>query len=115
MKTALSTVTLAALAVAAVVALFLGGWWLREYAVNRDAEIRRDSFEYQETRADEIVRQSAVLAGLDADLAGHVTAEQRGALTAQREAARRQLCNIATDLNPQTATPTVAQIITEEC
>lgn len=115
MRTTLTTIGLVALAVTLAIGLWFGGWWIREQAVNRDAEIRRDSFEYQETRADEIVRQATVLADLDADLTADLTPAQAGAITAQREAARRQLCNLAADLNPQTATPTVAQIITEEC
>lgn len=110
-------VTILCLAVLAgvVVGGYQLGWWLREQEVNRGAEIRRGSFEYQETRRDEIVRQSGLLADLDAQLANpELTRGQRDAITAQRSALSRQLCNIAADLIGFT-TPDIDQIINQEC
>lgn len=91
------------------------GWWLREQEVNRGAEIRRGSFEYQETRRDEVVRQAGMLSDLDSQISNpDLTNEQRVSLQAQRRAAARQLCNIAADLVGET-TPEVQSIITREC
>lgn len=119
MSTAAKSIVGVLVALAVVAGIVIGGyqlgWWLREQRVNRGAEIRRGSFEYQETRRDEIVRQSGLLADIDAQLANpDLTAEQSSALRAQREAVARQLCNIAADLIGYTA-PDIDQIINREC
>lgn len=103
------------LLVAIAIGGYLGGWWLKEDSVNRTQNIRRGSFEYQETRRDEIVRQAATLTDLDVTLANpDLNAEQKGAIRAQREAARTQLCNIASDISGDVS-PDVASIVNEEC
>lgn len=103
------------LLVAIAVGGYLGGWWLKEDSVNRTQNIRRGSFEYQETRRDEIVRQASNLTDLDVALANpDLTAEQKGAIRAQREAARTQLCNIASDISGNVS-PDVTSIVNEEC
>jgi hypothetical protein len=105
-------------------ALVLGGvafggyhlrWWLREEAVNRTAEIQRDSFERQETLRDQVVAQAADLAALDVQLANpSLPDETAAALEGQRIAMARQLCSLAADLVGD-VTPTVADVIAEEC
>lgn len=112
--------TLAALvgivAVAALlVGLYLGTWWLREDSVNRDAEIRRDSFERQETLRDELLDQAADLGDLDVQLANpSLSDDQRDALRGQREAMRRQLCSLAADITGD-LTPTIDNTIRGNC
>ena len=91
------------------------GWWLREDAVNREAEIRRDSFEVQETARDEVLRQSALIEAIDVDLANPDLSEtQRAAIQGQREAAERQLCNVASDIDGDVR-PMVREAIARHC
>lgn len=114
---------LTALAVIGLI-LLLGGiavggyqlnWWLKEESVNRTAEIRRDSFDRQETLRDELIDQADDLAGLDVQLANPtITDDQSTALNGQREAMRRQLCSLAADITGST-TPVVDQTIRENC
>ena len=40
---------------AIVVGLFLGGWWIKEYAVNRDAQIYQDGFGRQNALIEQIL------------------------------------------------------------
>ena len=101
-------------AVVAVCA-YLGGWWLQEDAENRRAEIRRDSFERQETLRDELLDQAADLTDLDVQLAHpDLTDDQRSALRGQREAMRTQLCSLAADITGD-LTPTINTAIEENC
>lgn len=111
---------LAALLVALILAgIAVGGyqlgWWLREESVNRTAEIQRDSFERQETLRDQIVAQADDLAVLDVQLTNpSLPDETAAALQGQRIAMARQLCSLAADLVGD-VTPTVADVIAEEC
>lgn len=110
-----STVVVLALLAVIVVGGYQLGWWLRTQEVNRGAEIRRGSFEYQETRRDEIIRQAGTLADIDTQLTNPaLTTGQTAALTAQRRAASTQLCNLAGDVIGE-VTPAVDSIIREEC
>jgi hypothetical protein len=105
----------AAIAVALAIGGYQLGWWLREENVNRTAEIRRDSFERQETLRDQIIAQADDLARVDVQLANPtITGDQAAALGGQRAAMSRQLCSLAADLVGD-ITPTVNRIIQGEC
>lgn len=91
------------------------GWWIKEDSVNRTAEIRRDSFERQETLRDELVDQADDIARVDVQLTNPTLPDETGAaLRGQRAAMVRQLCSLAADITGDT-TPTIDRIIAEEC
>lgn len=103
------------LVAAAFVLMYLLNWWIFEDSVNREAEIRRDQFEIQETARDELVRQSVDLSELDVQIANpDLTDQQRAALEGQRTAIVRQICNVASDISGS-VTPVVDEIITTNC
>ncbi len=104
---------------AAVVLLAVAGyqleWWLREDSINRTGEIRRNSFEVQETARDEVLRQAEQLARIDVDLADpELSSAQRTAITGQRRAAVVQMCNVASDITGS-ITPAVDAVILRNC
>lgn len=99
----------------ALVGLFFLGWWMFEYRINREGEIRRDSFNFQETAREQVVDFNVDLATIDAQLAEpSITDTQAKALTAQRAAIADQLCDVAADITGETS-HVVAGIIAEEC
>ncbi len=118
METAKSVfVTIAGLVivVAIVIGGYLLGWWLKGDAINREGEIRRDSFEVQETARDEILRQSVLIEQIEVDIANpEISDAQLKALTGQRKAAEVQLCNVASDITGS-VTPAVDRVITRYC
>lgn len=84
---------LAAVAVAGfLVASYLGGWWLREDAVNRTSQINNDSYARQSALADEIIDLHSQVADLDVRAAGDVTATQKELILTQRAALVENLC-----------------------
>lgn len=89
------------------------GWIIKEDSVNRNAEINRGSFEFQQSLRDEIVDQSADLARLDTQIE-QATDDQRPVLVAQRNAMREQLCSLAADLTGELSAVHVS-IIGKEC
>lgn len=98
-----------------IVGGYLLGWWLEEDSVNRQGEIRRDSFEVQETARDEVLRQWAEIEKINVDMADPDTSDElRAALLAQRSAAISQLCNVASDISGS-VTPAVDKVIAENC
>lgn len=85
-------------------ALFFGGWAIREYNVNRSADIRRDQFEVQETARDEVLRQAAQIEAIEVQLANPTLSDnQKAALEGQRKAMEIQLCNVAASITDDTA------------
>lgn len=94
---------------------YLGGWWLREDAVNREGEIRRNQFEVQETARDEVIRQATGIAQIDVDLANpELSDQQRDALEGQKRAMITQLCNVASDITGS-ITPVVDSVLFDYC
>jgi hypothetical protein len=43
------------LSLAVIIGLFFLGWWIKEYAVNRNAEIRQDSYGRQNALVEQIL------------------------------------------------------------
>lgn len=110
----LSGLTMAIIA-AVLVGLFFLSWWMFEYRINREGEIRRDSFNFQETAREQVVDLNSDLATIDVQLAGPtITDEMAAALDAQRAAIADQMCDIAADITGETSF-TVNQIIKKEC
>lgn len=82
-----------------LVALYAGFWWLKRDVFNRDAQIRRDTFEQQTTYRDEAIRKMDDISSVDAQLADPaLAADQRNALNAQRKAMVTDTCRIMTHL-----------------
>lgn len=95
--------------------LFFGGWIIREYSVNRDAEIRRDQFEVQETARDEVLRQATQIEAVDVQLANPTLDDaQKAALNGQRTAMVTQLCNVAASITGGTS-PAVDEAVFRYC
>ncbi len=101
------------LALAGTALLLLSLWWF-SIRVNAEGEIRRDSFNFQETAREQVVDLNADLAAIDVQLAEPVTDGQAAALKAQRVALADQLCDIAADITGDTSL-IVTNIITGEC
>ena len=98
-----------------IVGGYLGGWWLREDAVNREGDIRRNQFEVQETARDEVIRQATDIAMIDVDLANpELSDQQRAALEGQKRAMITQLCNVASDITGS-VTPAVDSVLNQYC
>jgi len=90
-------------------------WWMFAYRVNRTAEIRRGSFNFQETAREQVVDLGADLASIDVQLADPTLSDaQSVAIAAQRRAIADQLCDIASDIQGGTSI-VVADIIEREC
>ena len=102
--------------VAAVAAgLFMLNWWVFEFGINKEAEIRRGSFNYQETARERVVDLNAELTRIDVQLAEpSVTDAQSSTLAAQRTAVATSLCETAADITGTTSV-LVSTIITKEC
>lgn len=75
-----------------LVASYLGGWWLREDAVNRTSQINNDSYARQSALADEIIDLHSQVTDLDVRAAGDVTATQKELILTQRAALIENLC-----------------------
>lgn len=54
-KNVASIILVTIVSVAVIIGLFLGGWWLKEYAVNRNAEINQDTFGRQNALIEQIL------------------------------------------------------------
>lgn len=54
-KTAASIILITIVSVAVIIGLFFLGWWLKEYAVNRNAEINQDTFGRQNALVEQIL------------------------------------------------------------
>lgn len=101
-------------AVVGTAMLALGLWWF-EWRVNAEGQIRRDSFNFQETAREQVVDLNADLATIDVQLAHpDLTDPQAAALRAQRVAIADQLCDIAADITGDTSV-IVADAIAGEC
>lgn len=108
----LSGLTIALIA-GALAGLFFLGWWMFEYRINREAEIRRDSFNFQVSAEEQVINLDAELARIDVQIAT-ATDDQAAPLNAQREAIRLDLCsNFARINNPSATTARIA--IQENC
>jgi hypothetical protein len=77
MKKVLSTtagiVVAVTLSAAILVGLFFLGWWIKEYAVNRNAEIRQDSYGRQNALVEQILDDIA-------EAEGNIPPNQRAAI-----------------------------------
>jgi hypothetical protein len=54
-KTTVGVILITIFTIAAIIGLFLLGWWLKEYAVNRNAEINQNTFGRQNTLVEQIL------------------------------------------------------------
>lgn len=99
-----------------LVGLFFGGWWLREYAVNRSSEINNDSYARQTALAEEIIDLHKQITDLDVRAAGDVTEKQKVLIGTQRAALVNNLCS-AYDQTTGTVTipPDILSFATKEC
>lgn len=107
-------IVLGLLAVAVICAVaYAGVWWLREDSVNRQTEINRDQFNYQQTLRDELVDQYDDILAVDTQITV-VAEDTAAALTAQRAAMVDQLCSIASQITGELSF-THNEIIRKEC
>lgn len=91
MRTALGTIAAIIVIVAIIVGGYLGGWWLREDAINRDSAINNDSYARQTALQEELIDKYGTVADIDVQLTT-ATDEQAGPLRAQRTAVLNQFC-----------------------
>lgn len=103
----------AVVVVAAVIVVgYLGGWWLRTDVQDRDARVRRSTFEQQATYRDEIVRKIGDVRAIDVQI--RQSPEHAKELNAQRAAIVAIICrdntHIRGDLDADSD-----QFIREEC
>lgn len=83
-----------------VVGLFLGGWWLKEYGVNRNAQINQDSFGRQNALVEQILDDIA-------EAEGNIPANQRVAII-------DGICDSAAKLTGSITLPFSAQRFVQE-
>ena len=85
-----------------VVGLFLGGWWLKEYGVNRNAQILQDTYGRQNALVEQILDDIA-------EAEGNIPANQRVAIV-------DLVCDSAAKLTSTIELPFSAQqFIQENC
>lgn len=92
MKQGLIGVACAVIVVAIIVGGYLGGWWLNTDINNRNAHLRRTTFEQQATFRDEITRKIADVRTID-------TEDQTPEVIAQRQAIVDIICRDNTHIN----------------
>ncbi|PIR98113.1 MAG: hypothetical protein COT89_01095 [Candidatus Colwellbacteria bacterium CG10_big_fil_rev_8_21_14_0_10_42_22] len=92
--------------IAVIFGAYIGIWWLNRDVVNREAEIRRDQYEVQETARDEVLRQAAQIEAVDVQLTNPtMTDDQKATLNGQRAAMVTQLCNVASSISGGVTAP----------
>lgn len=99
-------------AVVAAVLLYLGGWWLAKDVNNREAHVRRTTFEQQATYRDEMVRKIGDVRAIDVQI--RESPDQAAQLRAQRQAIVAIVCRDNTHINGGLDADTEA-FVQEEC
>lgn len=99
-----------------LVASYLGGWWLREDAVNRTSQINNDSYARQSALAEEVIDLHTQVADLDVRLAGDVTDSQATLINTQRAALVVNLCETYDQTTGTTTLPNdIHSFAAQEC
>jgi hypothetical protein len=96
---ALTAIVLGLVAVAILVACYLGSWWIFADSTRRTGEIRRDTFEFQQGSVDAAQQKVTEIKRIDSQLANATTDDQRSALTDQRAAIVAQTCPLIARVN----------------
>ncbi len=99
------TIVLALLAVGVIVGGYLGGWWLKEDATNRNTGIANESVARQSALQDELIKLNEELADLDVTIGSVTDAVQVQRLEAQQEAMEERFCSAYGKFNNQMALP----------
>ena len=101
---------------AALVGLYMGGWWLKEDAVNRNSNINNDSYARQSSLADEIDDLHTQITDLDVTLAGDLTASQEEAVQTNRASLVSNLCtSYGQSTGTTTLSPAIHSFAAREC
>ena len=91
------------------------GWWLREEAVNRGAEIREDSFARQTALQAEVLDLYRDITNIDVQLMA-ADGEAAPVIRAQRIAIKDRLCDAYARMNPDFAiSQSAAAFAAREC
>lgn len=84
----------AVVAVAVLIGMYQGAWWLREDSVNRTGQINNDSYQRQSALADEVTDLHTQITDLDVTLADpEVTDEEKAVIHTNRASLVNNLCD----------------------
>ncbi|MEK6443713.1 hypothetical protein [Pseudonocardia sp. T1-2H] len=91
---------LAVLGVAAAVIFggYEGGWWLRADSTQRQGELNRSSYGFQQAHRDELTSEIGAVYTASAQIASAADGQQGSALRAQRFAVLGQVCRTASEI-----------------
>ena len=103
------------IAVGVLVGGWFGYWALREHSANREQNLQRNTFEFQQTSRQEVVKLTNDLADVDVQIAKETDPDVRNALVAQRAGIAHQLCSTASDISSSLNDATVATAIAANC
>lgn len=98
-KEAGAALVLAAVIAASCVALYAGYWWLHRDATNREGEIKRGTFQYQQGAVAGAQDKAAEVARIDDVQLATATPDQATALGNQRTAIVTQTCQLIARVN----------------
>lgn len=87
------TIVLALLAVGILVGGYLGGWWLKEDATNRNTGIANESVARQSALQDELIKLNEEIADLDVTIGNTTDAAQVQRLESQQDAMTERFCS----------------------
>lgn len=104
---ALGVLGFVGIGVMVIVGVYLGGWWLNKDVNNRNAHLRRTTFEQQTTYRDEMVRKIEDVRAIDAQ-------PQTPEVQAQRRAIVNIVCRDNGHINGGLDSAT-AQFVGENC
>lgn len=93
-RAALATAALVVLGAAVITFLYLGGWWVTKDSTDRQGEVNRHSYGYQQSARDELGRNIGEVNTLTVQIAA-AAGEQAAALRGQRHALLANACRVA--------------------
>ncbi len=100
--------------VALVVASYFGGWWIFADSVNREGQIRRTSFEYQQGRVDQSLHNIIEIRTMNSQI-NISDGTQSSLLKSQRTALINDTCKIASEIDEGNRPTEIKRFYSEEC
>jgi len=92
---------------------YLGGWWLKEDATNRNTGIANESVARQSALQDELIKLNEEIADIDVQI-GYADQDQAQRLTAQKEAMQERFCTAFGKFNQTMELPNGVSIRAQE-
>lgn len=110
------TIVLALLAVGIIVGGYVGGWWLKEDATNRETGIANESVARQSALQDELIKLNEEISDLDVTVGNTSDPAQVQRLKSQQDAMTERFCSAYGKFTNQMELPqSVITRATETC